>query len=157
MSHVKRHNYTQSETASLQRSYACKWSKCENKLSKKKILECHLHEHTREIADQFLEILLKDQAKALSVNAKQMRWHPLVIKWCLRLYSKSHLSYDNLRNLKVLCLPSGRTLSDYKNFDQQTSGLRKDLMKSMNREFIKTKRNENKLSQLGMLLFDTSN
>ena len=22
-----------------------------------------------------------------------MRWHPLVMKWCLRLYNKSHSSY----------------------------------------------------------------
>ena len=49
-----------------------------------------LRDHTREISDNFLELLLKNQAKALSVNSRQVRWHPLNIKWCLRLCTKSH-------------------------------------------------------------------
>ena len=103
-------------TAPIDRIYFCKWMGCSKHYSKLKLLENHLREHTGNLNDEFLEILLRDQAKAISTEAKQMRWHPLVIKWCLRIYIKSHRLYEDLRNSGGLKLPSGRTLSDYKKF-----------------------------------------
>ena len=37
-----------------------------------------------------------------------MRWHPLIIKWCLRIYSKSHSLYADIRDSGFSKLPSGR-------------------------------------------------
>jgi hypothetical protein len=42
--------------------------------------------HTGEEKDIFLKLLLIDQAKALVTPSKQMRWHPMVIKFCLSNY-----------------------------------------------------------------------
>ena len=42
---------------------------------------------------------------------RQMRWHPMMIRWCLFLKSKSTVGYEALRN--VIKLPSSRTLRDY--------------------------------------------
>ena len=73
---------SQSKLAPSQRSYLCKWENCEKKLTKQKTLLNHIKEHTGDIKDEFFKVLLTDQAKALTTPARQMRWHPLVIKWC---------------------------------------------------------------------------
>ena len=42
-----------------------------------------------------------------------IRWHPLIIKWCLYLRHQSSKSYETLREPGILALPSQRTLRDY--------------------------------------------
>ena len=86
------------------------------------LLENHIREHTGRVNDEFLETLLSDQGKAMTTIPKQIRWHPLVIKWCFRISIKSHSLYEDKRNSGGLKLPSGRTLSDYKNFSHTDSG-----------------------------------
>ncbi|KXJ19976.1 hypothetical protein AC249_AIPGENE15268 [Exaiptasia diaphana] len=81
-----------------------------------------------------------------------MRWHPLVIKWCLRLYSKSHSAYEDLRESGFLKLPSGRTLSDYKNFASPMSGWQTTRLQNMKESFQKSK--IGKHGKLGGLFFD---
>ena len=52
------------------------------------------------------------QNKATAAKgSKGMRWHPLMIKWCLYLKSLSTAAYETLRD--VIRLPSTRTLLDY--------------------------------------------
>ena len=43
----------------------------------------------------------------------QMRWHPIIIKWCLYLRNKSSGMYETLRHSGCIFLPSQRTLRDY--------------------------------------------
>ena len=81
-----------------------------------KLIQHHLKEHTGDIKDEVFQVLLNDQAKALNVPGRQMRWHPLVIKWCPRLYPKSYSCYEDMRTSGFLKLPSGRTLSDLQEF-----------------------------------------
>ena len=81
--------------------------------------------------DELMEILLKDQAKALNTPAKKMRWHPLVIQWCLKMYCKFHSLFEGIRSSGALRLPSGRTLSDYKNFNPTQSGWQSETIKNM--------------------------
>ena len=45
-------------------------------------------------------------------NTKGIRWHPLIIRWCLYLRHHSSKSYELLRDAG-LCLPSQRTLREY--------------------------------------------
>ena len=76
-----------------------------------------MYENTQVIAVN--SSLKFSQTKAFVNPSKQMRWHPLVIKWCLRQYNESHKSYNDMRKSKVPRLPNGKTLSDYKNFNHQ--------------------------------------
>jgi hypothetical protein len=43
--------------------------------------------HTGEEKVILLKLLLMDQAKTLVTLSKQMRWHPMVIKFCLSNYT----------------------------------------------------------------------
>ena len=109
------------DDAPIGRQYMCDWLSCTRMFRKKHLLENHIVEHIGSESDLLFINLLKDQAIALNTPSRQMLWHPSVLKWCLRLYSRSH-SYSDLRDSGFLKLPSGRTLSDYKNFSSSKSG-----------------------------------
>ena len=149
-SHVKEHiPDTDSSIAPVARMYmyVCLWGECDKKISKKKLLQ-----HTGSTHDMFFEILLKDQAKALTMPSKQMRWHPLIFKWCLRLYSKSHSMYDDIRESGFIKLPSGRTLNDYKNCCSPKSGWNTENIQAMKNKFENLKLK--KAAKIGAFLFD---
>ena len=151
--HVKGHiKVTDDSIAPMERKYSCLWGTCDKTFNKKKILEEHLREHTGSSRDQFFPVLLNDQAKALTVPKRQMRWRPLVIKWCLRMFSKSHAAYDDLRESGFLNLPSGRLLSDYKNLPSPLSGWQTSTLYEMKLKFEKAK--IGKRGQLRGLFFD---
>ena len=151
--HVRAHiEQVDENIAPINRIYKCHWDKCYKTFGKKALLETHLRDHTGYSSDQFFGVLLCDQAKALTVPKRQMRWHPLIIKWCLRMYSKSHAAYEDLRDSGFLKLPSGRLLSDYKNFSSPRSGWQTSTLWEMKEKFDKTK--IGKRGQLGGLFFD---
>lgn len=64
--------------------------------------------------DSFETIFWQQQLSASSMkNKKSIRWHPLIIKWCLYLHYRSSGAYEVLRSSGLIHLPSGRTLRDY--------------------------------------------
>ena len=63
----------------------------------------------------------EEQQKYLSANKKGSRYHPMIIRYCLGLASKSPPVYDDIRfdektQSGFLMLPSQRRLRDYKNY-----------------------------------------
>ena len=48
----------------------------------------------------------QQQKAAMHSNSKSMRWHPLMIKWCLYMRHCSSRAYETLRSSGVLQLPS---------------------------------------------------
>ena len=149
--HVKLHIETiNTDIAPIERLYKCEWENCTKEFTKKKLLLNHLREHTGSSSDQFFQILLNDQSKALVLPKKQTRWHPLVIN--LRMYAKSHSAYEDLRETGFLRLPSGRLLSDYKNFSSARSGWQMTTLQAMKHNFEKT--NIGKHGLLRGLFFD---
>ena len=65
-------------------------------------------------ANSFQHQFWEQQLKAASCkNARGMRWHPLMIRWCLYLRHKSSSAYETLRDSGLIVLPSQRTLRDY--------------------------------------------
>ena len=85
--HAYKHIKTDSKEIPLNRSYKCHWDDCTFTFHKVKALKNHLRNHTGSESDHFFKILLQDQAKALTCRSlKGMRWHPAVIKFCLRLW-----------------------------------------------------------------------
>ena len=62
-------------------------------------------------------LLWEQQKQALSAkDTKGMRWHPLIVRWCLSLKLKSPAAYRTLTESGFLVLPSERTLRDYTNY-----------------------------------------
>ena len=73
----------------------------------------------------FQQIFWQQQMDAVSRkgNRKQgIRWHPLMIKWCLYLRHQSSKAYEALRDSGCIQLPSQRTLRDYSNCIKASAG-----------------------------------
>ena len=68
------------------------------------------------------------------------------------MYAKSHSAYEDLRETGFLKLPSGRFLSDYKNFSSSSSGWQMSTLQTMKKTFEKA--NIGKHGLLGGLFFD---
>ncbi len=69
--------------------------------------------------DTFRRIFWEEQLAAVSKKDKrQIRWHPLMIRWCLNLKLISSAAYHCTRTSGFLHLPSERTLRDYSNHIQ---------------------------------------
>ena len=73
--------------------------------------------------DCFQKLFWMQQQKASALtNARSMRWHPLMIKWCLYLRHLSGRAYEMLRESGCITLPSQRTLRDYTHYVRSTTG-----------------------------------
>ena len=142
----------QVDVVPINKQYVCKWLGCDKTFSKKKQLKSHIVGHTGSESDSFFLLLLQDQAKALNMPSRQMRWHPMVLKWCLRLYCKSHSTYSELRDSGFLRLPSGRTLSDYKNSCSSKSGWQTSVFQRMKSSC--EQQTVPNVGKLGALIFD---
>ena len=76
----------------------------------------------------FQEIFFKQQKEAVAhKNSRSMRWHPLMIKWCLYLKHLSSKAYETLHESGCVALPSQRTLRDYTHFLNSSSGFSKEV------------------------------
>ena len=71
----------------------------------------------------FQRIIWEQQVEAASrKDARGMRWHPLMIRWCLYLRHRSSGAYETLRSSGCLVLPSQRTLRDYTHYVNAAPG-----------------------------------
>ena len=73
------------------------------------------------------------QAARLS-DARQMRWHPVMIRWCLNLKMLSSAAYHAMRTSDFISLPSERTLHDYTHYVQARPGFQNDIDADLKRE-----------------------
>ena len=81
----------------------------------------------------FMKMFWEQQQKQFS-KGSGARYHPMVIRFCLSLASKSASAYDELRSSNVLTLPSRRTLRDYRNAIRPSAGFNPQIVQ----ELIKT-------------------
>lgn len=70
----------------------------------------------------FARIFWQQQAEAAKKDPRGMRWHPLMIKWCVYLRYLSSNAYNTLRQSSCITLPSQRTLRDYTYHIRPSSG-----------------------------------
>uniref|UniRef100_A0A7M6DPD0 Uncharacterized protein n=1 Tax=Clytia hemisphaerica TaxID=252671 RepID=A0A7M6DPD0_9CNID len=77
--------------------------------------------------------LLWEQQKTQSAlrDGRGMRWHPLIIRWCLSIYLKSPGTYKNIRESPFLFLPCKNTLLKYINFTDPGCGFNIDIVKKL--------------------------
>ena len=82
--------------------------------------------------NSFQYIFWKQQEEAARMkNASSMRWHPLMIKWCLYLRHVSGRAYETLRSSGCIHLPSQRTLRDYTHFVSAATGFSEEVDKML--------------------------
>lgn len=83
----------------------------------------------------FSRLFWDEQLRANSVsNLCQMRWHPLIVKWCLNLKILSGGAYYALRSSGFVKLPSERTLRDYTHCYKEQLGFQKELLVQLAKE-----------------------
>ena len=104
-------------------------------------VDCSLHtdilsimnENDRNVKDEFPEgtfrrLFWEQQLKAARcTDARQMCWHPTMIKWCLNLKLLSSSAYNSLRTSGFIKLPSERTLLDYTHFFTSKTGFQTEV------------------------------
>lgn len=98
-------------------------------------LKAIMEEKTEEIRgtyppNSFLRLFRDQQLMAMkNKECRQVRWHPMIIKWCLSLKFLSSRAYGALRS--VLTLPSERTLRDYTHWIDSSTGFHADVDKQL--------------------------
>ncbi len=82
--------------------------------------------------DSFQKLFWEQQQKASSLkDSRSMRWHPLMIKWCLYLRHLSGRAYEMLRESGCVLLPSQRTLRDYTHYISASTGFSAEVDKQL--------------------------
>jgi len=82
----------------------------------------------------FMNLFLQQQQKLFSKGPTGVRYHPMIIRFCLSLASKSPSCYEELRNSGVLVLPSQRRLKDYRNAIKPKRGFQKEVIEELKTE-----------------------
>ena len=104
----------------------------------------------------FMKLFWSEQQKYISNSSScSVRYHPMIIRYCLALASKSPAAYDQLRfdektGSGVLVLPSRRRLRDYKNYISPKRGFNPQIVAELKSKV----KNFNDFEKFVVLLFD---
>ena len=84
----------------------------------------------------FMKFFWEEQQKYLNSSPTGIRYHPMIIRYCLSLAAKSSAVYDEIRYDKksgtgFLVLPSLRRLRDYKNYIRPQRGFNKEIISEL--------------------------
>ena len=79
----------------------------------------------------FMNLFWQEQKKLLTNNSTGVRYHPMIIRYCLSLAAKSPACYEELRQSRILKLPSQRTLRDYRNCIRPRTGFHEDVIEEL--------------------------
>jgi len=83
-------------------------------------------------SESFTRIFWDNQKQVASLkDARQMRWDPIMVRWCLYLRHLSSSAYKSLRETGVIKLPSQRTLRDNTHHTKATVGFTKEVDKQL--------------------------
>jgi len=75
----------------------------------------------------------QQKEQASKKNSRSMRWHPLIIRWCLSIYHTSPAAYKQIssKKLQFMKLPHINTLKKYTNFTQAKTGINPDIISQL--------------------------
>lgn len=79
----------------------------------------------------FMDLFWQQQKKMFSSSTTGVRYHPMIIRYCLSLAAKSPSCYEELRNSGILMLPSQRTLRDYRNYIRPRRGFQESVLQEL--------------------------
>ena len=69
----------------------------------------------------------------------EIRWHPMMIRWCLHINFLSSAAYNAIRSAGFISLPSERTLRDYTRWIKSDSGCQPQVTQQLLDEISKSK------------------
>jgi hypothetical protein len=102
---------------------------------KKIITENQSSVHNNFPEGSFKRLFWDQQAQAASVtDSRQMRWHPVMVRWCLNLKLLSSGAYHALRSSGFVQLPSERTLNDYTHYIKSRPGFQREVDEQLVKE-----------------------
>ena len=80
----------------------------------------------------FMDLFWQQQKKLSTRSSTGVRYHPMIMRYCLFFARKSPACYEELRKIeyKILVLPSQRTLKDYRNCIRPKAGFQEEVLKS---------------------------
>ena len=81
-----------------------------------------------------MSLFWQEQKKLFSKSSTGVRFHPMIIRFCLSLAAKSPSCYEELRNSGVLVLPSQRRLKDYRNAIKPERGFQRGVIDVLKEE-----------------------
>lgn len=79
----------------------------------------------------FMDLFWQQQKKLSTRSSTGVRYHPMIIRDCLSLATKSPACYEELRKSKILVLPSQRTLKDYRNCIRPKAGFQEEVIEEL--------------------------
>ena len=80
----------------------------------------------------FQRLFWEEQINAVRVkNSRQIRWHPLFIRWCLNLKLLSSAAYHATKTPGFIKLPSERTLRDYTHYFKSKVGFQLEVTRQL--------------------------
>ena len=80
-----------------------------------------MDDHKADTVSPFMKLFWEQQREVIG-KGTGLRYHPMIIRFCLSLAAKSASAYDELHLSNVSTLPTRRTLRDYKNAVKPGSG-----------------------------------
>lgn len=86
---------------------------------------------TQENITPFMNLFWQQQKKLLQSSPSGVKYHPMVIRYALSLAAKSPSCYEEIRQSKILVLPSQRTLRDYRNCIRPTRGFQDSVVEEL--------------------------
>ena len=79
----------------------------------------------------FMNLFWQQQKKLMTKSKTGVRYHPMIIRYCLSLATKSPACYEELRKSNILVLPSQRTLKDYRNCIRPKAGFQEEVLEEL--------------------------
>ena len=84
----------------------------------------------------FMRFFWQEQQKYVQKSKNTVRYHPMIIRYCLALCAKSSAAYDAIRydeksGTGFVVLPSRRRLRDYKNYIRPERGFNSKIIKEL--------------------------
>ena len=71
---------------------------------------------------------------ACAKDPRQVKWHPLMIRWCLNLKLLSSAAYHATQTTGFIRLPSERTLRDYTHYFKSQTGFQQEVNQQLQKE-----------------------
>ena len=83
-----------------------------------------------------MKLFWEEQQKYVGKSRKGIRYHPMIIRYCLNLAAKSSAAYEEIRydekqGTGFLVLPSQRRLRDYRNYIKPERGFNKKIIEEL--------------------------